>query len=207
MKRSKLKTAPFDIAEYLDDEKIVAEYLSEAIADGNPAVFLKAIGDIAKARGMTEIAEKAGLGRESLYKAFAEGAKPRHETVLSVLRALGFKISIEIENDIGTAQTNGAKRKSKTSGPATVSSDSAFHALGLENADDLVLRSRLLRKIGKIVESMKLSPAEFGDRIGVGRARASALLAGKISRFSTGNLAEALARLERSVGRRDPKRK
>ena len=94
MTPTKLETKPFDIAEYLDNEEIIAEYLSEAAAVENPDVLLSAIGDVAKARGMTEIAEKSGLGRESLYKAFAVGAKPRHETLSSVLRALGLKFSI-----------------------------------------------------------------------------------------------------------------
>ncbi|MCA3264957.1 MAG: putative addiction module antidote protein [Azospirillum sp.] len=105
MTQPKLKTTPFDIAKYLDDEEVIAEYLSEAAADENPAVFLKAIGDVAKARGMTGIATKSGLGRESLYKAFAAGAKPRHETVQSVLRALGMKIAIVPAAEESVAET------------------------------------------------------------------------------------------------------
>ncbi len=73
--------SPFDAAAYLDGDEVVAEYLSAAAEDDNPDVFLKALGDVAKARGMAQIAEKAGLGREGLYKALSAGADPRFETV------------------------------------------------------------------------------------------------------------------------------
>ena len=88
------KTKPFDPSEYLDDDDVVAEYLTAALEDPNPDVFLAAVGNVAKARGMGEIAETSGLGRESLYKAFAPGAKPRYDTVLKVLNSLGVKISV-----------------------------------------------------------------------------------------------------------------
>ena len=83
------KITKFDAAEYLDSEEVIAEYLNAALEDDDPDVFLVAIGDIAKARGMSELAKEAGLGRESLYKALAPGAKPRYDTVLKVIRALG----------------------------------------------------------------------------------------------------------------------
>jgi probable addiction module antidote protein len=59
-------------------------------------VFVLAVGDVAKARGMTSVAESSGLGRESLYKAFAPGAKPRYETVVKVLRSLGVKLQVVV---------------------------------------------------------------------------------------------------------------
>ena len=65
-----------------------------ALEDENPDVFLAAVGNVAKARGMSAIAERTGLGRESLYKAMAPGAKPRYDTVLKVLHSLGVKISV-----------------------------------------------------------------------------------------------------------------
>ncbi|WP_081617294.1 addiction module antidote protein [Thioalkalivibrio sulfidiphilus] len=77
------KLTKFDAAEYLDSEEVIAEYLNAALEDEGPNVFLVAIGDIAKARGMTELAREAGLGRESLYKALAPGAKPRYDTVMT----------------------------------------------------------------------------------------------------------------------------
>ncbi len=88
------KTRPFDPSEYLDDDHVIAEYLTAALEDPNPDVFLSALGHVAKARGMGAIAERSGLGRESLYKAFAPGAKPRYDTVLRVLHSLGVKVSV-----------------------------------------------------------------------------------------------------------------
>ena len=86
--------APFDVADYLDNDEVIAEYLSAAVEDPNPDVLLAAIGDVAKARGMAQIAKDAGLGRESLYKALSAGAHPRYETVNAVLRAHGVKFAV-----------------------------------------------------------------------------------------------------------------
>ncbi|KAI5913680.1 addiction module antidote protein [Thauera sp. 2A1] len=88
-----VKTATFDAADYLNDEETIAEYLTAALEDPNPDVFLAAVRDVARARGMTQLAKDAGLGRESLYKALTPGAKPRYDTVLKLLHALGVKIS------------------------------------------------------------------------------------------------------------------
>jgi len=85
---------PFDAAAYLDNDKVVAEYLSAAAEDSNPDVFIAALGDVAKARGMAQIAADAGLGRESLYKALSMGAHPRFETVNAVLHAMGVKFMV-----------------------------------------------------------------------------------------------------------------
>ena len=90
----KSEFATFDIADYLDNEEIITEYLSAAAEDPNPDVFIAALGDVAKARGMTQIAKDSGLGRESLYKALSTGSHPRFETINAVLRALGVKIAI-----------------------------------------------------------------------------------------------------------------
>lgn len=83
------KIRPFEAADYLDNEEVIAEYLNAALEDENPDVFLMAISDVAKARGISKLAKDAGLGRESLYKALAPGAKPRYDTVMKLLRALG----------------------------------------------------------------------------------------------------------------------
>lgn len=85
--------APFDAADYLVNEDTIAEYLSAALEDPNPDVFLGAVRDVARARGMTQLAKDAGLGRESLYKALAPGAKPRYDTVFKLIHALGVKLS------------------------------------------------------------------------------------------------------------------
>ncbi len=88
-----IKTATFDAADYLNDEETIAEYLTAALEDPNPDVFLAAVRDVARARGMAQLAKDAGLARESLYKALSPGAKPRYDTVLKLLHALGLKIS------------------------------------------------------------------------------------------------------------------
>jgi len=86
---------PFDAADYLTDEATIAEYLTAALEDPNPDLFLVAVNDVARARGMTQLAKDTGLGRESLYKALAPGAKPRFETVMKVVRALGVKLHVD----------------------------------------------------------------------------------------------------------------
>lgn len=88
------KFVPFDAADYLDDEETIAEYLTAALEDPNPDVFLTAVRDVARNRGMAQLAQDAGLGRESLYKALTPGAKPRYDTVLKLLHALGVKLSV-----------------------------------------------------------------------------------------------------------------
>lgn len=84
----------FDASAYLDSEEAIAEYLSAAAEDDNPEVLLLAIADVAKARGMAQVAKDAGLGRESLYKALAPGAHPRYATIAAVLKALGVRLAI-----------------------------------------------------------------------------------------------------------------
>ena len=86
------KIAPFDAADYLENEEVIAEYLNAALEDENPDVFLVAVGDVAKARGMAQLARETGLGRESLYKALTPGAKPRYDMVLKLMRALGVQL-------------------------------------------------------------------------------------------------------------------
>lgn len=88
------KLTKFDASEYLDSDEAIAEYLTAALEDDNPDVFLAAVSDVAKARGMATIAQNTGLGRESLYKALAPGAKPRYDTILKVLHGLGVKVSV-----------------------------------------------------------------------------------------------------------------
>ncbi|MBK6806546.1 MAG: putative addiction module antidote protein [Betaproteobacteria bacterium] len=90
----RIKLTEFDPSAYLDNDDVIAEYLSAALEDGNPDVFLSAVGNVAKARGMSVIAKQTGLGRESLYKAFAPGARPRYDTVLKVLQSLGVKLQV-----------------------------------------------------------------------------------------------------------------
>lgn len=89
-----VQVTEFDPSAFLDNDDVIAEYLTAALEDGDPEVFLAAVGHVAKAKGMTAIARDANLGRESLYKAFAPGAKPRYDTVLKVLNSLGVKLNV-----------------------------------------------------------------------------------------------------------------
>ncbi len=86
--------ATFDVADYLDSEETIAEYLTAAAENPDQAVLLAALSDVAKARGMATVAKAAGLGRESLYKALSPGSHPRHETVSAVMRALGVRFAV-----------------------------------------------------------------------------------------------------------------
>jgi len=83
----------FNPAHYLDSDEMIVEYLKATAEDPNPEVFLGALGDVAKAKGMAEIAKKTGLDRESLYKALRPGAHPRYETVKAVLKAIGVELT------------------------------------------------------------------------------------------------------------------
>lgn len=88
------KFAPFEASDYLDSEEAIAEYLSVAAEDPSPDILLAAIADVAKARGMTKLAQDSGLGRESLYKALRPGSKPRYETIAKILAALDVKFQV-----------------------------------------------------------------------------------------------------------------
>jgi len=84
---------PFDAVRYLTDDEAVAEYMTAVLETGDADLLLMALGDVARARGMGQVAKDSGLGRESLYKALAPGAKPRFDTVVKVARALGVKLT------------------------------------------------------------------------------------------------------------------
>ncbi|MEQ8261310.1 MAG: putative addiction module antidote protein [Alcanivorax sp.] len=80
---------PFDITEFLDNDVAITEYLTQVLAEGDHEELLAAIGHVARARGMSDLARQTGLGRESLYKALRPGADPRFSTLMKVLHALG----------------------------------------------------------------------------------------------------------------------
>jgi probable addiction module antidote protein len=89
---AKTKTRLWDAAEYLKSEEDMAAYLEAALEEGDPVLFTAALGDIARAKGMSEIARQTGLGRESLYKALSPDGNPEFSTVLKVVRSLGLKL-------------------------------------------------------------------------------------------------------------------
>lgn len=98
------KCREFDASACFDSEETIAEYLSTAAEDDNPEVLLLAIADVARSRGMAQVAKDAGLGRESLYKALAPGAHPRYATIAAVLKALGVRLAISAAQKEGYAE-------------------------------------------------------------------------------------------------------
>lgn len=120
--------APFDAADYLDDEETITEYLTAALEDPNPDVFLAAVRDVARARGMTQLARDAGLGRESLYKALTPGAKPRYDTVLKLLHVLGVKLTASPISEQTSAPAGGSAvgaTDASSVGPVLIRNDRA----------------------------------------------------------------------------------
>ena len=88
-----VETRRWDIAEHLDSDESIALFLEAVFEEGDPSLIAAAIGDVARARGMTQIAREAGLSRESLYRALSEQGNPEFGTVLRVLKALGVKLA------------------------------------------------------------------------------------------------------------------
>jgi probable addiction module antidote protein len=93
-----LKTLPWDPSEHLDSEEAVAAYLEAAFEDGDPKLIAAALGDVARSRGMSEIADKAGLSRESLYRALSSNGNPELATILKVTKALGLRVTVAPEH-------------------------------------------------------------------------------------------------------------
>lgn len=89
-----MEISEFRVADYLDSEEAIAEFLTAALEENDPEFFQKALGEVAKARGMAQVAERAGVGRESLYKSLSAEGNPRFSTVVDVLDALGFKLVV-----------------------------------------------------------------------------------------------------------------
>ena len=95
-KKIKLSELPdFDAAEYLNSEQDIADYLTAVIEDNDPALLAAALGDMARARGMTQVAKDAGIAREALYKALRPGSEPRFETISRVCAALGVRLVVQ----------------------------------------------------------------------------------------------------------------
>jgi len=90
----RLRTTPFDAAEYLDNERTIVAYLNEVLAEDDPSAVIAALGTVARARGMAKLARSTGLGRESLYKALSSDGNPSFKTVLNVAAALGYRFNV-----------------------------------------------------------------------------------------------------------------
>ena len=89
-----METSKFEIADYLDNKEMIAEYLNTALEEGDNDDIINAIGHVAKAIGMTKIAQETGMSRSSLYKSLSEGAKPQFSTIMKVLKAIGGQIQV-----------------------------------------------------------------------------------------------------------------
>jgi probable addiction module antidote protein len=94
MTEKKTETHPWDITRYLDSDEAIAAYVDAALEKDDPALLAAALGDVARAKGMTQIARETGLGRESLYKALSPEGNPEFGTVQKVMRSLGLKIHV-----------------------------------------------------------------------------------------------------------------
>ena len=108
----KTKTTPYDVSEHLRTPEEMAAYLEACIeeADGDAAFIAKALGDIARAKGMTQVARDAGMSRESLYKALSGERNPGFDTILKVMGALGLKLHAEAM--LSTSAMNSQRRVS-----------------------------------------------------------------------------------------------
>jgi probable addiction module antidote protein len=94
--KTKIKTIPWDPATHLKADEDIAHYLEAVLEDGDPNLVAAALGDVARAKGMSQIAQAAGLGRESLDKALSTEGNPEFATVLKVIRALGLKLKVAV---------------------------------------------------------------------------------------------------------------
>lgn len=95
MADKKIETRLWDPAEHLETDEDIAAYLDAALEEGDPALVVAVLGDIARARGMTQLAREAGVGRESLYKALSSTGNPEFATVMKVVRALGLQLRVQ----------------------------------------------------------------------------------------------------------------
>ena len=88
------ETKKWDIVDHLDSDEKVALFLEAIFEEGDPALIAAAIGDVARARGMSQVAKDAGLSRENLYRALSEGGNPEFGTILKVIRAIGYDLTV-----------------------------------------------------------------------------------------------------------------
>ena len=106
-----MNVTEFDVAEYLNNEEDIAEYLAVSAEDPNPNVFLRALNNVARARGMTQLAKDSGLGRESLYKTLSPGGNPQYATVMKIMNALGVRFNV---NSIPRSEKRKPAARAKT---------------------------------------------------------------------------------------------
>ena len=96
MANKKIKTKLWDVVDHLKTDEDMVAYLEAALEDGDSALIVAALGDIARAKGMSQVARESGLGRESLYKALSPTGNPEFATILKVVDALGLKLHVQV---------------------------------------------------------------------------------------------------------------
>ena len=89
-----MKLKKFDVIDFLDSDEMMAEYLNAALAENDPKYFAKALGNVARAKGMTAVSEATGLGRQALYRALSDEGNPRIDTLFKVLKSLNLRLVI-----------------------------------------------------------------------------------------------------------------
>jgi len=94
MLKDNIKISEWDVADCLDSDEAIAAYLEAAVAEGDPDFFITALGDVARAKGINQMAKEMNVGRESLYKSFSKNKNPHFKTVCKAIKALGFKLSV-----------------------------------------------------------------------------------------------------------------
>ena len=109
MATNPIKTRPWDAADHLKDDQDIAAYLDAAFEDGDPQLIAAALGDVARSHGMTRVAARAGLGRESLYKALSPQGNPKFATVVKVMQAMGYRL-VRTESHIGQRHQRRSRR-------------------------------------------------------------------------------------------------
>ena len=103
-----VKTRKWDASEHLDSDEMISAFIDAALEDGDPALVAAAIGDVARAKGMTAIAREAGVSRESLYKALSTEGNPEFATVMKVLKALQLRLTVSSDKGLGKDSTQAA---------------------------------------------------------------------------------------------------
>ncbi|RWF03013.1 addiction module antidote protein [Mesorhizobium sp.] len=107
-----VKTKHWDASEHLESEEMIFAYINAAFEEGNPALVTAALGDVARARGMTQIAKMAGVSRESLYKALSAEGNPEFATIMKVMQALKLHVSVSKAEDKDECDNHGDARLS-----------------------------------------------------------------------------------------------
>ena len=108
-----LRTTRFDVLEHLKTEEDMAGYLEACLEEGGPELFFVGLGDVIKAKGITQIAKETGLSREGLYKTFEPGRQPQFDTIWKITRALGLNVSIGCGQTTSPKVTQSRRRRKR----------------------------------------------------------------------------------------------